>query len=75
MTHTRRYESHFDALNDQRMQQASPRPCTLPQQVYGPEPFTWTGRAQPVWVWVRFPYEPAQRIPVRRPAGTTGSSS
>ena len=42
MTKNKRYEAHFDALNDARILQATAQlaPCTLPQQAYGPEPLS-----------------------------------
>jgi len=48
VTKSRRYEAHFDKLNDERILQATVQlpPCTLPQQAYGPEPLHWE-RARP----------------------------
>jgi len=33
----------------------------LPMQAYGPRPLEWTTARPPVWVWVQFPHEMAQR--------------
>jgi hypothetical protein len=62
MTQSKRYAAHYDELNQRRAQQASPRPVTLPQQAYGPTPLEWTD-PRPVWAWVQWPHQPAQRIP------------
>lgn len=62
MTKNRRYEAHFDALNDERVRNAPMTPCTLPQQAYGPRPFDWSQRPQPVWAWITWPNRPAERI-------------
>jgi|GEM_PF-1136022 len=65
MTKNRRFEAHYDALNDQRIAQAGTPPVTLPQQAYGPEPIHWVskGAARPsVWVWVSWPHQPAERL-------------
>lgn len=42
-------------------------PCTLPRQAYGPNPIEWAprGKPEPVWAWVNWPHQPAQRIPAR----------
>lgn len=66
MTKNRRYESTYDALNDQRIMQAAAQlaPCTLPQQAYGPEPIQWVrGRPPEVWVWITWRDAPASKIP------------
>lgn len=67
MTKNRRYEAHFDALNDKRIKEAPEQtaPCTLPQQAYGPRPIEWAPRGQqpPVWVWISWKDRPATRIP------------
>ncbi|SFS07627.1 hypothetical protein SAMN04487846_2262 [Microbacterium sp. cf046] len=66
MTKNRRDEAHFDALNDQRILQATAQlaPCTLPLQAYGPEPITWAkGRPPEVWVWITWGDAPASKIP------------
>jgi hypothetical protein len=66
VTKNRRYEATYDALNDQRILQASAQlaPCTLPQQAYGPEPVQWAkGRKPEVWVWITWRDAPATRIP------------
>lgn len=65
MTKNHRYEAHYDALSDQRVADAAPRPTTLPQQAYGPEPIEWIppGHSKPaVWAWVSWPDRPAERI-------------
>lgn len=67
MTKNKRYEAHYDELNDQRILQAAAeqRPTTLPQQAYGPEPVRWAPRDQQpdVYVWVTWRDAPATRIP------------
>lgn len=67
MTKNRRYEAHYDALNDQRIAEAAtrPEPCTLPQQAYGPSPIEWAPRRQAptVWAWISWKDGPATRIP------------
>lgn len=66
MTKNRRYEAHYDQLNDKRIEQAAERltPCTLPMQAYGPNPIEWAPRSdQPeVWAWVTWADAPASRI-------------
>ena len=63
MTKNKRYEAHYDALTDARMQRAGSTPVTLPQQAYGPEEITWVkGERPPVWAWVNWPDRPAERI-------------
>lgn len=66
MTRNKRYESHYNQLQDQRIADSAARltPTTLPQQAYGPQPLTWAGPAKPpVWVWVSWQDAPATRIP------------
>ena len=66
MTKNKRYEAHFNALNDARILQATAQlaPCTLPQQAYGPEPIEWQrGRAPGVWAWITWRDAPATKIP------------
>ncbi len=66
MTRNRRYEATYDALNDQRILQATAQlaPCTLPQQAYGPEPVQWAkGRKPEVWAWITWRDAPATKIP------------
>lgn len=67
MTKNKRYEAHYDALNDKRILEAAAAssPTTLPRQAYGPEPIHWAPKdAQPdVLVWVTWREEPASRIP------------
>lgn len=63
MTKNRRYEDHYDALNDQRIANAAVAPVTLPAAAYGPQPITWaTGSRPSVWVWLSWPDRPAERI-------------
>lgn len=66
MTKNRRFEAHYDRLNDQRILQATAQlaPCTLPQQAYGPEPIQWvSGRPPEVWAWITWRDAPASKIP------------
>ena len=66
MTKNRRYEAHYDALNDQRILQATAGqvPCTLPTRAYGPQPIEWARGVQPpVWAWISWQEGPATRIP------------
>lgn len=66
MTKNRRYEAHYDALNDKRSAEAPSRPTTLPAAAYGPHELEWVpiGRsAPPVWAWASWPDRPAERIP------------
>jgi hypothetical protein len=67
VTKNRRYEAHYDHLNDQRIAQvaAQSAPTTLPQQAYGPDPIAWAPRDQqpPVWAWISWRDAPATRIP------------
>lgn len=66
MTHNRRYEAHYDALNHQRMLQAAGQdaPCTLPASAYGPEPIEWARERPPtVWAWIIWRDSPATKIP------------
>lgn len=65
MTKNRRYEAYYDALNDQRIAEASPRPLTLPASAYGPNELEWVPIGQsapPVWAWVSWPDRRAERI-------------
>ena len=66
LTKNRRYEAHYDTLNDQRIAQACAQltPTTLPQQAYGPEPVRWAPRDQQpeVWAWITWREVPATRI-------------
>ena len=64
MTKNRRYEDHYDALNDQRRAEADVGPVTLPRQAFGPQPLEWVhGPRPPVWVWFSWPDRPATREP------------
>lgn len=65
MTKNRRYEAYYDALGDARiMESANVRAATtLPQQAFGPQPFEWTNRGEPVWAWISWAAGPATRIP------------
>ena len=64
MTKNRRYEAHYDALNDARIDQTGTPPITLPQQAYGPHSIEWAEGAdrRPVWAWVSWPHKPAERV-------------
>jgi hypothetical protein len=67
VTKNRRYEAHYDELNDRKILQATAEmtPTTLPLQAYGPEPVVWAPRdAQPaVWAWISWTRAPASKIP------------
>lgn len=66
VTKNRRYEAHYDALNDQRIEQAAEQlaPCTLPHQAFGPQPIEWQrGRNPEVWAWITWRDGPATKIP------------
>lgn len=62
MTKNRRYEAHYDALNDQRRADSTDRPATLPVQAYGPNPIEWPERRPTVWAWVQWAERPAERV-------------
>lgn len=67
MTKNRRFEAHYDALNDVRIAEAAAstgKPVTLPTRAYGPAPIEWAPRGQdvPVWVWIQWSDRPAERI-------------
>lgn len=66
MTHNKRFEAHFDQLNDARIEQPRERPCTLPLQAYGPQPIVWTkpGARPSFWAWITWADRPAERIAV-----------
>lgn len=66
MTKNRRYETHYDALNDQRIAQAEPPPCAIPSSAYGPQRIEWVpaGQSRPaVWAWIPWRHKPAERVP------------
>lgn len=66
MTKNRRYEAHYDHLNDMRIEEAAARltPCTLPMQAFGRNPLEWaSGSKPPVWAWIIWSDGPASRIP------------
>ena len=63
MTKNRRYEAHYDALNDRRMAAAPVSPCSLPMQAYGPQKVTWVPKPLPVWAWIIWPDRPAEKLP------------
>ena len=64
VTKNRRYEAHYDALNDRRIAEAEQRPCTLPSSAYGPQPIEWADRSRPaVWAWITWPHKIAERVP------------
>ncbi|KRB37774.1 hypothetical protein ASD93_05435 [Microbacterium sp. Root180] len=65
MTKNKRYEAHYDRLNDERMREASPSPCTLPSSAYGPQSLERVPRGQSepaVWAWVNWPHKRAERL-------------
>ena len=66
VTKNRRYEAHYDALNDRRIAHTAAHlsPCTLPSTAYGPEPIRWAPRdRQPaVWAWISWKDAPASRV-------------
>lgn len=66
MTKNRRYEAHYDELNDQRIAEAADQlsPCTLPRQAFGAAPLAWAPRDRqpPVWAWISWKDAPASRI-------------
>ncbi len=64
LTKNRRYETTYDALNDQRIRQATAHlaPCTLPQQAYGPQPIEWQRTRPPeIWAWITCVMRPLRR--------------
>lgn len=67
MTKNRRYETHYDGLNDRRIQQGDSRrrACTLGRHAYGPQPIEWAPRTHlpKVWAWISWADDPASRIP------------
>ncbi|GAB2702101.1 hypothetical protein BKA24_001724 [Microbacterium marinum] len=64
MTKNRRYEAHYDGLNDARIAQAAATlaPTTLPMQAYGPAEIEWKRPGVPVWAWISWTDAPATRI-------------
>lgn len=66
MTKNRRYEAHYDNLNDQAMIRAAERdePITIGKDAFGPQPIEWAPRAaQPeVLAWISWRNGPATRI-------------
>lgn len=69
VTKNKRYEAHYDRLNDQRIEKAAsrPAPVTLPPAAWGPAPIEWvrTGSHPSVWVWISWNEGVATRIPAR----------
>lgn len=65
MTKNRRYEAHYDALNDMRIEEAASTltPTTLPMQAYGREPIEWVRPGLAVWAWISWADGAATRIP------------
>lgn len=65
MTKNRRYEAHYDALNDMRIEEAASvlTPTTLPVQAYGRQTIEWTRPGVPVWAWISWADGAATRIP------------
>jgi len=64
LTKNRRYEAHYDRLNDERIAQAADRlaPVTLPPAAWGPQDVTWVDRPVPVWAWLQYATGPAERV-------------
>lgn len=62
MTTNRRYEARYAAQHAKSLLEASPPPCTLPQQAYGPQHLVWAKSRLPVWAWISWPDRPAERI-------------
>lgn len=66
VTKNKRYEAHYDRLNDQRIQQAVTRPsaATLPPPAWGPATIQWVRDVPrpPVWVWISWRDGVATRI-------------
>lgn len=60
---SKRYSEYYDRQAAARLAEAPPAPCTLPQQAYGSNPITWTKKRPPVWAWITWPHQPAERIP------------
>lgn len=42
---------------------ASIAPVTLPIQAWGPQEVTWLKERPPVWVWISWPNQVAERLP------------
>lgn len=62
LTKNRRYEAHYDALNDQRRAASTSRAVTLPTPAYGPQPIKWADRPPAVWAWIQWDDRPAERV-------------
>lgn len=65
MTKNRRYEAHYDTLNDRKIAEAPSRPTTLPTRAYGPNELAWLPRgvsAPAVWAWISWRDRPAERV-------------
>ena len=62
MTQNRRYQEHYAQMRERIFSEMPAAPCTLPQQVFGPDPVRWTREQPPVWVWVSWPDRAAERI-------------
>lgn len=64
LTKNRRYEAHYDRLNDQRIEQAAERPgaVTLPPSAWEPLELEWPKHPLPVWAWVQWRTGPAERM-------------
>ncbi|MDN3494330.1 hypothetical protein QL996_00125 [Planococcus sp. APC 4015] len=65
MTKNRRYEAHYDRLNDQRSAAAAerPAPVTLPPAAWEPLELDWSHPAVPVWAWLQWATGPAEKLP------------
>lgn len=64
MTKNRRYEEHYDRLNDARIMEASerPNPVTLPPTAFGPVELEWLKPPLPVWAWLQWAGHPAEKV-------------
>jgi hypothetical protein len=65
VTKNKRYEAHYDHLNDQRIAQAAdrPSPVTLPPPAWGPNKVQWQKDPVPVWAWLQWSTGPAEKVP------------
>lgn len=51
-------------MSDEKLQAvlANVAPVTLPMQAYGPNPVEWVREPPPVWAWISWPHQPAERV-------------